>query len=256
MKLKYILLSIAITTFLFMPTSALAWGPDRPTYTNQSPADHATFNSITDNAAVGDERDFVRIEEKNSGRPYSSKITLEAGKQYEVYIYYHNNASATYNDDKHNYAGVASDVRLASSFPLQLAAGEEGEVSGVISWTTLADRNTKQEVWDEAWITATEDMTLHYVTGSAKIYNGGNANGSVLSTNLFSEQGTYLGYNELNGAVPGCDEYAGQVVYTIQTETTKPSKSGFNKTIVISLAVTFVVCLAIIVCVIVKNRKN
>ena len=99
-------------------------------------------------------------------------------------------------------------------------------------------------------------MTLHYVTGSAKIYNGGNANGSVLSTNLFSEQGTYLGYNELNGAVPGCDEYAGQVVYTIQTETTKPSKSGFNKTIVISLAVTFVVCLAIIVCVIVKNRKN
>lgn len=40
------------------------WGPKRPTYTNEHPADHPVFNSITNNAAVGDERDFVRIEEK------------------------------------------------------------------------------------------------------------------------------------------------------------------------------------------------
>lgn len=97
-----------------------AWGPERPTYTNENPAEHAVFNSITNNAAVGDERDFVRIEEKNSGRPYSSEIILEAGKQYEVYIYYHNDASETYNDEAHKFAGVARDVRLSSGFPHSL----------------------------------------------------------------------------------------------------------------------------------------
>lgn len=252
MKLKYILFFVAITTFLFMPTSAMAWGPDRPTYTNQSPADHAVFNSITDNAAVGDERDFVRIEEKNSGRPYSSEIILEAGKQYEVYIYYHNDASETYNDAAHNYVGVARDVRLSSTFPEALMANERQAVTGKI---TSSNANPAA-VWDEAYVTAKEAMTLHYVEGSAKIYNQWGVNGSTLATALFSTEGVPLGLDELNGVILGCDKYSGQIVYTIQTEATKPSKSGFNKTIVISLAVTFVVCLAIIVCVIVKKRKK
>lgn len=40
---------------------------------------------------------------------------------------------------------------------------------------------------------------------------------SGLSTNLFSNKGTFLGINELNGIIPGCDEYTGSVIYTIQT---------------------------------------
>ncbi len=191
-----------------------AWGPNRPTYTNEKPADHAVFNSITNNAAVGDERDFVRIEEKSSGRPYTSEIEVEAGKQYEVYIYYHNDASATFNDKAHNYVGIARDVRLASSFPHELKAGERAAVTGKITSTNT----NPAAVWDEAYVTAKEDMTLHYVTGSAKIYNSHETNGSILSTSLFSSAGTFLGFKELNGVIFGCDEYSGQVVYTIQTQ--------------------------------------
>ena len=155
----------------------------------------------------------MRIEEKSSGRPYSSDITIEPGKQYEVYIYYHNDASMTYNGAEYDYVGVARDVRLASNFPDELAAGERGVVNGIIS-----SSNAEPEmVWDEAYITASEDMTLHYVEGSAKIYNDWGVNGSVLSINLFSDEGTFLGLNELNGVILGCDEYSGQVVYTIQT---------------------------------------
>ena len=40
--------------------------------------------------------------------------------------------------------------------------------------------------------------------------------------NLFSEKGTFIGLNELNGVVPGCDIYSGQVVYTIHTIAAKP----------------------------------
>lgn len=194
--------------------AALAWGPERPTYTNENPADHATFNSITNNAAVGDERDFVRIVEKGTGNTYTSDLTLEAGKQYEVYIYYHNDASATYNDPAHNYAGVARDVRVSTNFPDELARGERGEVSATIS----ASNTDPLAVWDEAYITAKEAMTLHYVEGSAKIYNQRGANGSVLSTNIFSKEGTFIGLDELNGIILGCDQYSGQIVYTIQTK--------------------------------------
>lgn len=236
------LIALAVI-LLAVSNKALAWGPtDRPTYTMAAPADHATFNSITDSSSIGDERDFVKIVEKGVGGTYSSKIKLEPGKEYDVYIYFHNDASATYNDKDHNYVGVATDTRLVSSFPLELAAGEEGAVSGVISWASLADRDNVQKVWDEAWVTASENMTLHYVTGSAKIYNGGKANGNVLSTNLFSEQGTYLGYDDLDGIVPGCDEYSGHVNYTIQTERmnksiTKPSLMMVIAAIVVSLLI-------------------
>lgn len=209
-----------VATALATGSSVSAWGPARPTYTNKAPATKAVFNSITDNAAVGDERDFVRIEEKSSGRPYSSEIIVEAGKQYEVYIYYHNDASETYNTSKYNYAGIARNVRLASDFPSSLAKNERAAVIGKITST-----NTEPAaVWDEAYVTAREAMTLHYVTGSARIYNQWGANGSVLSTNLFSETGTFLGMDTLNGVIFGCDRYSGQVVYTIQTKAVETSK--------------------------------
>ena len=119
-KIKILSLSLAALVSLSLATPTLAWGPERPTYTNQNPADHAVFNSIVDNAAVGDERDFVRIVEKDTGNEYVSELEIEAGKQYEVYIYYHNDASETFDDAAHGYVGVARDVRLASAFPHEL----------------------------------------------------------------------------------------------------------------------------------------
>ena len=205
---------LAVALSLVISTDALAWGPERPTFTNHDPAEYATFNSIIDNAAVGDERDFVRIVEKNTGNEYVSDLELEAGKQYEVYIYYHNDASKTYNDAKYNYRGVARGVSVSTSFPLELAKGEVGEVDGKIR----ADNTEPLAVWDEAYVRAREAMTLHYVEGSAKIYNGGPVNGSVLSTKLFSEEGTLIGYSELRGMILGCDEYSGHIIYTIQTQ--------------------------------------
>lgn len=193
------------------------WGPERPIYTNERPAAFAVFNSIVDNALVGDERNFVRIEEKSSGRPYSSNIEIEAGKQYEVYIYYHNDASESYNGKEHKYAGVARNVRLSTMFPTVLSAGERGAVTGKI----MSDNTVPAAVWDAAHITAKQDMTLHYVSGSAKIYNQWDANGSVLAMAFFSPRGVLIGLNELNGVILGGSKYSGQVVYTIQTRAIK-----------------------------------
>ena len=58
-KQKYKILSIGLAALtlgsVYAGTPVMAWGPERPTYTNEKPADHAVFNSITNNAAVGDE---------------------------------------------------------------------------------------------------------------------------------------------------------------------------------------------------------
>ena len=52
-------MGLGLTTF----ASASAWGPERTTFTMESPATYPTFNSITDNPTIGDERNFVRIGE-------------------------------------------------------------------------------------------------------------------------------------------------------------------------------------------------
>ena len=192
-----------------------AWGPERTTYTNENPAPKAVFNSITNNAAVGDERNFVRVVEvdpSGTKHEYTNEAEVRGGYDYEVYIYYHNNASATYNDKAHDYVGVARDVKLATSFPTNLEAGETGTISATIS----ASNTLVSKVWDEAYLKAKEKVTLAYVSASAKIYNDWNKNGTGLSTDLFNGEGTYLGLKELNGVILGCDEYSGYILYRIR----------------------------------------
>lgn len=215
-KIKYISLVGALVAMFaaqVVSPAALAWGPERQTYTMNNPAPKATFNSITDNSAVGDERDFVRIVEKGTGNTYVSDLVIEPEKEYEVFIYFHNDASQTLNDPAYNYVGVAQNTRVSSSFPTSLKAGEVGTIFGRITSTST----DPEAVWDEAYVRAKEDLTLHYVSGSAKIYNRWQASGSVLSQNLFTDTGTFIGMNKLDGVVPGCDIFSGQVVYTLQT---------------------------------------
>ncbi len=200
--------------------SALAWGPERTTYTNEVPADHATFNSITDNDAVGDERNFVRVRELGKDDTYKDEAEIVPGKEYEVYVYYHNNAASNTNSTGF---GMATNVRASSAYPTKLGVGERGMISGILSWSyvTPEDPNNAQtgKVWDEAYVTTqAEGVVLRYKTGSAVIHNDGKANGSVLPTNLFTEEGTPIGFNKLSGTLPGCAEYSGYITYTLVAE--------------------------------------
>lgn len=197
-------------------SSAMAWGPERATFTMENPASYPTFNSITNNPTIGDERDFVRVGEIDADvTDLKNEVEVVPGRQYLVYIYFHNNASATYNDAAHNNSGVAFQTRMATSFSTVLTPAEKGTITGTIS----AENSNPAAVWDEAYMTTkTDKVLLHYVSGSAKIYNDWKANGSVMPSNLFSEQGTYVGLNALNGIILGCEEYHGVVTYVLQAE--------------------------------------
>lgn len=210
------MLMMVVAGVSLSPT-VMAWGPERPTFTNAEPADYPVFNSITDNIVLGDERDFVRVvelvgegEELNK---YTNELEIEPGKRYGVFIYYHNNAKSKLNTEEYDYSGIAWNTRVATKFPSELKAGERGMISGIVSSTST----TPEKVWDEAYVTAKEDMTLHFVALSAKLHNDWAADGTTLSTYLFDTDGTLMGMDKLNGMVWGCYEYSGFVTYTFET---------------------------------------
>ncbi len=226
---------IYVSAFLAMMIGGLglnvarvsAWGPERQTWTMENPADYATFNSITNNTSVGDERDFVRVAEAVSEGTSTAmnEIHVQGGKDYVVTIYYHNDAASIYNKVDYNYKGVAQKTRLSAAFPDSLEAGAKGQIDGLIYSVTA----NPEEVWDEAYLIADEKVKLSYITGSAKIYNDWSLSGSeVNSAELFSADGTYLGVKEFNGLIPGCGEYSGTVVFRIHAEKVIEPSSTFE----------------------------
>lgn len=213
-EVKRVLLSILaiLSLGIFLPSyQALAWGPERDTYEMTRPSKVPTMNSITDNPVLGDERNFVRVAELGAYGEFVDEIQIVPGKEYEVYIGYHNNAAANYNEGG---TGIAQQVRLSTQFPSVVTPDQKGKVSAIIS----AYNTVPLEVWDEAYFTSTEEVTLRYKEGSAKIYNSWATNGRVLSESMFSSSGTYLGANELDGFLPGCAEYSGHVIYVLIAE--------------------------------------
>ena len=238
-KIAAVIAAAGVVTSAIIPAgfvSALeeTWGPkDRTRYTWESPADHVTFNSITDNPFIGDESNFVRVVEYEEGvsKAHKDVETITPGKEYEVWIYFHNNAGANYNESG---AGLARNTRVASSFPTKVEAGQEAVIRGSVS-ATNAD---PQAVWDTAFLNADETVWLNYVPNSAVLHSSdkcSTVNGTILSPDALFVDSSLVGtsveagamiacYNADNlwGVIPGCNEYAGYVTYRIKAE-----KPGF-----------------------------
>lgn len=201
-------LLLAVFASLVTVSTGLAWGPDRTTYTIEKPADHVVFDSITNNPVYGDERNFIRLKDASLGdSTYADDTKIEPGKEYVAYIYFHNNASTTFNDAAHNYSGVAKNAKLRIALPTVLEAGKRTGMTAYLS----ADNASPQAVYDDTFMTATESMTLKYVPGSAVIYSKGAVNGQKLDDAVVTD-GAFIGYDKLDGSLPGCDEYSGYVL--------------------------------------------
>lgn len=188
------------------------WGPDRATFTWEDPAPYATFNSITNNPGVGDERNFVQVREVNQ-QYYQDSVTIEPGKTYEVYIYYHNNADA--HDIGKTAVGIADGAAVKSTFPSIVRAGERATVNATI----FASDTNPLAVWDGAYLDPSQDLYLRYVPGTATIHNGGALNGQPVGPDALFGDGALLGYNQFSGILPGCNEYAGYITYQFFADT-------------------------------------
>jgi uncharacterized repeat protein (TIGR01451 family)/LPXTG-motif cell wall-anchored protein len=195
---------------VIVPAAVFAWGPDRPTFKVNDPADYITFNSITDNPNVGDERNFVVVKDAantNDGG-WQDNITVQPGKEYLVRVYVHNNAASSLNL-------TALNTRVMASVPN--TTGKNVSISGFVT----ADNATPNKIWDDIHFNSGQDFNLTYVPGSAEIYNNGYAAGGAgksLPDSIVTNSGALIGYNGPDGKVPGCFQYANYVYFKVKPQ--------------------------------------
>ena len=216
---------LMLAAAIIVPATLMAWGPSRNTYTyddankrvclSSNTAEcvkptQPVFNSITNSPKYGDERNFVTIKSTDGGSGTSSawtdELTVQNNKEYFVRMYVHNNAEAQY---------VAQGV--SAKFNLPTYNAKRIQIDGYLSSTNAAPT----EVWDQAVFSSTGNFALQYVAGSATYTNNNlqeqtrvfNLPDSVVST------GAQLGYDSMNGQIPGCFQYGGYVVFKVKAVT-------------------------------------
>jgi len=190
------------------------WGPDRILYSWDVRVDHPTLNSIYNDPAMGDERNFVRIRKADSDEKFTDNVLVEPGAEYEVQIFFHNNADPVLNDNTGK--NFAKSIRLrVDSIVGNITNGQSAQITGRIS----AENTTPAEVWDTAYIQTKRPVSLRYVRGSARIHNGGKLNGNLIDDEaLFGKYGgTFIGYNQW-GLLPGGEKYSGSIIFKIKVD--------------------------------------
>jgi uncharacterized repeat protein (TIGR01451 family)/fimbrial isopeptide formation D2 family protein/LPXTG-motif cell wall-anchored protein len=205
-----------VAAAIVVPASLFAWGPDRPTYTIDSPADHITFNSITNNPSIGDERNFVGIRENGTNTGWSDDITVQPGKEYVVRMFVHNNAASSLNL-------VAENVTAKVNLPTNTA--KSIQVNGFVN----SSNASPVEVYDHAKMNSAQDFNLNYQEGTLKYHtNASGPNGFVIPESVFTSAGAKLGYDKLDGKIPGCFQYAGYLTFVVKPQFAPEPNSDFS----------------------------
>lgn len=226
----------AISGVASVPSLVSAWGDSnggRPSYSLQEVnegklGDKIVFNSITiaetDYAwykntygkdlpvgTVTHEKNYVGAREdtgKNEGAYnvwQGNDIKVEDGKTYVVRLYVHNNNP---NGEK----AVAKNTKVYFNIPTE--SSTQVKVNGYIH----ADNADPTDYVDYINFNSDHAFHLEYVYGSALLENNGAAGGSVLSDNIVSPStgGVLIGYNALDGNVPGCYQYDNYITIRVK----------------------------------------
>lgn len=220
--------AVIISGASLAPVAVMAWGDSaggRPSYTieqinNGILGDKIVFNSISD-GKIGHEFNFVGAKLKtDTGSTWSAnEIAVEDGKTYTVRLYVHNNSPL-------GEEAIAENVR--ANFVIPSTISNSQTIVGYLH-SSNAD---PQHYWDEVKLVSDENFTIEYVSGSAKYTNA--IHKFALSDEVItSSEGVLLGYDSLDGRIPGCFHYDGQVTIDVKVkkETTSVVSSKISKTV-------------------------
>ena len=165
------------------------------------------FNSITNGKytdkngkvhELGDERNFVRTRLSGTNNVWSSnEITVEDGKEYVVSLYVHNN----------NPKGtdvVAENTTVSFSIPGNSASSVQ------VDGTITSSNATPSKYWDDVVFKTANGANFHleYIKDSALWESNGKSAGA-LSNDIITSKGVKVGYDALDGKIPGCYQYSG-----------------------------------------------
>ena len=205
------------------PVAVMAWGDSaggRTVYTLDEInagklGDTITFNSIT-NGKIGDERNFVgaKLSTDTSNVWKANEISVKDGDVVTIRLYVHNNSP---KGEKKIAEGVSAN------FSLPTTVAKSHTVIGYLN----SSNATPNRYWDEVKLTSSDDFYMEYVEGSAKYTNS--KMGTVALSNNIINSAVALGYEKLDGKIPGCYQYDGQV--TIQVKIHKSVTAKLAKTV-------------------------
>jgi hypothetical protein len=146
-----------------LPTTPVAgylggWGPERQTFTEHLPADHAVLNSITDQVVQGDERNFVQI--KRATQPgatrYADNQEAKPGDRVTVYAWVENDAAD-------NVPGVRSTVHGLTA---RFVSGRLSD--GRLTAGVVYDGKDIASAWDGATVKIPGIASLQFINGSIR----------------------------------------------------------------------------------------
>lgn len=192
------------------------WGPDRPTFTFAVPPRYPVFNSITDNPAHGDERNFVQCSDLTLDGEFGEELVLRDEHIYEVYIYFANDIANSLDDG--NEAAAVQMATVRATLPSE--SMEDPAIQGQLRGDNVPT------VWDSCRFYHARPGQLIYEYGSARMYTWGTpedglplpeleANGAITS-GIVTADGAPLGYSSADGIVRASPEYAGFVKFRVR----------------------------------------
>lgn len=230
-------------------------GQNRQTYTmteidGGKLGDKITFNSITDAKETGNEIDFTSVQKAAPdgyaidphGMWEGGDITVEDGQEYVVRLYVHNNSPKGTD-------GVSTGTKVAISGvnehgTWQSKTNKDGKQEVELNGFITSENATPHEYWDYVRFNSNTSFHLDYVYGSAMIYNRGatgttdpisaadmmtatdeqlkaqKITGRPLSDDIVekagSNDGTLIGFDALDGNVPGCYEYSSYITIRVK----------------------------------------
>ncbi len=203
------------------PVMVSAWGDSnngRPSYTideinHNKLGNKITFNSIS-NGKIGDEKNFVGARQASSkGNWNANTIDVKDGETYTIRLYVHNNSPR-------GEGAIAKNV--TANFVIPSTVSNTHTIVGYLK-SSNADPGT---YWDEVELKSSDNFYIEYVKGSAK-YTNADKNGKERTFSISDEviiSGAKLGYNTMDGQIPGCYEYDGNLTIQIKVHKSVTSK--------------------------------
>lgn len=235
MKISTSILGVAgaltAISFAAAPSQVNAWGDNtangRPSYTIEDInagklGDKIVFNSIS-NSKIGDEKNFVGASERcvtfigglgkdqicDDVKWYNNTIEVSNGGVYTVRLYVHNNSPKGMD-------AIAKGVKTTFAIPTTVAKSHN-----IVGYIDSSNADITR-YWDEVEFKSNEEFYIEYIEGSAKYEN---AKGIVsLPDSVILEGGAKIGYESLNGEIPGCYEYDGVVTIDVKVVNAQSTK--------------------------------
>lgn len=199
------------------------WGDDsggRPSYTAAEVEEGAlenqvVFNSISDNAEYGNEKRYISAElVGGNGRWNYRELKVEDGQTYILRVRVANNGGQT-----------STNTRVAFSLPLEPAT--QAPIYGRI----YSENGTPSKYWDGILLTCDTPFRVEYIYGNSTLESeslGIVPVGDEIVTKAASENGIAIGYNALDGLMPGGAEVFVTIQIRIVAEEPQPSNLSFT----------------------------